>query len=74
MKEIATYIGGAGKYLATVYENDDGGVTCYTVSCARRDLKLNAEGFSKVFMTEEDANNFAVEYISVGDKPTLLNE
>jgi hypothetical protein len=74
MKEIATYMGGGGNYMATVYENDDGGVTCYTVSCARRDLKLNAEGFSKVFMNEEAANNFAAEYISKGDKPTLLNE
>jgi len=74
MKEIATYMGGAGKYMATVFENDDGGVTCYTVSCARKDLKVNAEGFSKVFMTEEEANTFASEFISQGSEPTFLTE
>jgi hypothetical protein len=74
MKEIATYMGGSGNYVATIYEVDNGGATCYTVSCARRDLKINPSSFSKVFMTEEDASNFASEFISSGNKPTFLTE
>ena len=71
MKEIATYMGGAGKYIAAVYEGDDGGVTFYKVSYGSNP---NPYSFSKVFMTEEAANNFAAEYISKGSEPTFLAE
>jgi hypothetical protein len=71
MKEIATYMGGAGKYIAAVLEGDDGGVTFYQVNYGTPN---NPNTFSKVFMTEEAASNFAAEYISKGDEPTLLNE
>ena len=71
MKEIATYIGGAGKYIAAVYEGDDGGVTFYKVNYG---TSSNPYSFSKVFMNEEAASNFAAGYISKGDEPTLLKE
>ena len=74
MKEIATFLGGSGKYMATLYEVDDGGVTCYTVSCAQKNSKLNAEGFSKVFMTEQEAETFALNFISKDSKPEFLSE
>jgi hypothetical protein len=71
MKEIATYMGGAGKYIAAIYEGNDGGVTFYQVNYGPQS---NLHAFSKVFMTEEAASNFAAGYISKGDEPTLLNE
>jgi hypothetical protein len=74
MKELTTFIGGAGNYMATVFEMDDGGVTCYTVSCVEANGKINSKAFSKVFMSEESATNFAVEYTHKGNTPSLLNE
>ena len=69
MKEIATYMGGGGKYIAEVLEGDDGGVTFYQVNYGIP----SSQTFSKVFMSEEAASNFAAEYISKGSEPTLLN-
>jgi len=74
MKELSTFVGGAGKYMATVFENDDGGVTCYTVSCVEANGKINSKAFSRVFMTEESATNFAAEFTHKGNTPSLLNE
>ena len=34
----------------------------------------NPASFSKVFMTENEATSFAVEYTNKGNKPTLLSE
>ena len=34
----------------------------------------NPASFSKVFMTENEATDFAVEYTNKGNKPTLLSE
>ena len=71
MREIATYLGGAGKYIAAVFEGDDGGVTFYKVNYGSQS---DPYSFSKVFMTEEAASNFAAAYISKRDESTLLNE
>jgi hypothetical protein len=71
MKEIATFLGGAGKHMAVVYEIDNMGSVCYNVSCAS---KGSSATINKFFMTEEEANNFATEYISRDNQPTFLAE
>jgi hypothetical protein len=70
MKDIATFVGSSGKSVAVIYEGDDGGVKFYHVNYGAPD---SIKGF-KVFMTEEDATNFASKYTDTGSKPTLLSE
>jgi hypothetical protein len=69
MKDIATFVGGAGKIMAVIYEADD--KSYWKVNYGTSDLPAS---FSKVFMTEEEATAFASEYTSKGSKPTFLSE
>ena len=70
MKDIATFVGESGKSVAIIYEGDDGGVRFYQVNYGTPD----SQKAFKVFMTEEDATNFASKYTDTGNKPTLLSE
>jgi hypothetical protein len=71
MKEIGTFMGGAGKYQATIYETIDGaGTTFYQVNYGLSD----SEKAFKLFMTEYEATEFATKYTNVGNKPTFLSE
>ena len=67
MKDIATFVGEAGKVMAVIYEGDG----FWKVNYGTSD---NTSSFSKVFMTEDEATNFASEYTNKGLKPTLLSE
>ena len=67
MKDIATFIGEAGKIMAVIYEGDGFWKVNYGTS-------ENPASFSKVFMTESEATSFASDYTSKGSKPTLLSE
>jgi hypothetical protein len=67
MKDIATFIGDAGKIMAVIYE----GPGFWKVNYGTSD---NPASFSKVFMTEEEATSFANDYTSKGSKPTFLSE
>ena len=67
MKDIATFIGEAGKIMAVIYEGDGFWKVNYGTS-------ENPASFSKVFMTESEATSFASDYTSKGNKPTLLSE
>ena len=67
MKDIATFIGEAGKIMAVIYEGDGFWKVNYGTS-------ENPASFSKVFMTESEATSFATEYTNKGNKPTLLSE
>jgi hypothetical protein len=70
MKDIATFVGDSGKTVAIIYEGDDGGVKFYQVNYG----DINSPRAHKVFMTENEATNFAAKYTDVGNKPTLLSE
>jgi hypothetical protein len=67
MKDIATFVGEGGKIMAVIYE----GQGFFKVNYGTSD---NPSSFSKVFMTEEQATEFASDYTSKGAKPTLLSE
>jgi ribosomal protein L25 (general stress protein Ctc) len=67
MKDIATFIGDAGKIMAVIYEGDG----FWKVNYGTSD---NPASFSKVFMTESEATAFASGYTDKGSKPTLLSE
>ena len=69
MKDIATFVGEAGKIMAVIYEAED--KSYWKVNYGTSD---NSSSFSKVFMTEDAATNFASEYTNKGLKPTLLSE
>jgi len=70
MKDIATFVGDAGKSVAIIYEGNDGGVTFYQVNYGLSD---SPKSF-KVFMTEAEATQFATKYTDAGNKPTFLSE
>lgn len=67
MKDIATFVGEAGKIMAVIYEGEGFWKVNYGTSDA-------PASFSKVFMTESEATDFANEYTSKNSKPTFLNE
>jgi ribosomal protein L25 (general stress protein Ctc) len=67
MKDIATFVGEAGKIMAVIYEGEG----FWKVNYGTADAPAS---FSKVFMTESEATQFAAEYTSKGNKPTLLSE
>ncbi len=69
MKDIATFIGGAGQLMAVIYEADD--KSYYKVNYGTSRYPYS---FSKVFMDESEATNFATEYTDRGNKPVLLEE
>jgi hypothetical protein len=67
MKDIATFVGEAGKIMAVIYEGEGFWKVNYGTSDA-------PSSFSKVFMTESEATDFASDYTSKNSKPTFLNE
>jgi len=67
MKDIATFVGEAGKIMAVIYEGEGFWKVNYGTSDA-------PSSFSKVFMTESEATDFASDYTSKNSKPTNLNE
>jgi hypothetical protein len=67
MKDLATFIGGGGKTKAIIYEGDGFWKVNYGPVG-------EPTTFSKVFMSESAATEFAVEYTDKGNKPTLLSE
>jgi len=69
MKDIATFVGEAGKIMAVIYEADD--KSYWKVNYGTSELPAS---FSKVFMTESEATAFAAEYTNKGLKPTFLSE
>jgi hypothetical protein len=69
MKDIATFVGEAGKIMAIVYEADD--KSYYKVNYGTVDAPAS---FSKVFMTEDEATAFAAGYTDKNSKPTFLSE
>jgi hypothetical protein len=76
MKEIGTFMGGAGKYQATIFEMDSSSTKCYVVSCSQNTLPSFCveSKFTKFFMNEKEAEDFALKYISEGSKPEFLSE
>ena len=69
MKDIATFVGGSGKFMAIICEAED--KSYYKVNYG---TPQNPHSFSKVFMTESDAEQFANEFTNKGNKPVLLEE
>jgi hypothetical protein len=67
MKDIATFVGEAGKIMAVIYEGEG----FWKVNYGTADAPAS---FSKVFMTESEATDFASDYTSKNSKPTFLNE
>ena len=67
MKDIATFVGEAGKVMAVIYKGDG----FWKVNYGTADAPAS---FSKVFMTESEATEFAANYTDKGLKPTLLSE
>jgi hypothetical protein len=67
MKDIATFVGEAGKIMAVIYEGEGFWKVNYGTSEA-------PASFSKVFMTESEATEFASDYTSKNSKPTFLSE
>jgi hypothetical protein len=67
MRDIATFVGEAGKIMAVIYEGDGFWKVNYGTA-------ENPASFSKVFMTEAEATAFAAGYTDKGSKPTLLSE
>ena len=67
MKDIATFVGEAGKIMAVIYEGDG----FWKVNYGTSD---NPSSFSKFFMTEDEATTFASEYTNKGLKPSFLSE
>jgi hypothetical protein len=71
MKDLATFVGQGGKSVAIIYEGDEGGVLFYKVNYGTPEAP---QSFSRVFMTEEAATEFANQITSENSKPTLLSE
>lgn len=69
MKDIATFVGGAGQLIAVIYEAED--KSFYKVNCG---TPQSPHSFSKVFMSESEAEQFANEFTNKGNKPVLLEE
>ena len=67
MKDIATFVGEAGKIMAVIYEGEGFWKVNYGTS-------ENPSSFSKVFMTEAEATAFAASYTDKNSKPTFLSE
>ena len=71
MKDIATFVGNSGKSVAIIYEIvNDGGTTFYQVNYSDSGTQKSF----KVFMTENEATEFATKYTDAGNKPTFLSE
>ena len=69
MKDIATFVGGAGQLIAVIFEAED--KSFYKVNYG---TPKNPHSFSKVFMSESEAEQFAHEFTNKGNKPVLLEE
>jgi ribosomal protein L25 (general stress protein Ctc) len=69
MKDLATFVGAGGKIMAVVYEAED--KSYWKVNYGTSDTPAS---FSKMFMTESEATEFAIQYTDKGNKPTLLSE
>jgi len=69
MKDIATFVGGSGKFMAIICEAED--KSYYKVNYGTSRYPYS---FSKVFMDESEATNFATEYTDRGNNPVLLEE
>lgn len=67
MKDLATFVGEGGKVMAVIYEGEG----FFKVNYGTADSPAS---FSKVFMTESEATQFAAEYTNKGSKPTFLSE
>jgi ribosomal protein L25 (general stress protein Ctc) len=67
MKDIATFVGQSGKIMAVIYEGEGYWKVNYGTS-------ESPASFSKVFMTESEATQFAAEYTNKGSNPTFLSE
>ena len=70
MKDIATFIGESGGVMAVVYEADD--KSYWKVNYGP--VIAEATTFHKIFLSETDATNFAINYTDKGLKPTFLSE
>jgi hypothetical protein len=70
MKEIATFIGGSGKFVAAIYQQE-GGMFQVNLSEDSSGVKSTS---SKIFRTEEDATTYAEVFTSKGNQSRLLNE
>ena len=66
MKELATFFGDRGNIVAKISED--------TGSWSVHYGQADSPNLHKVFMTEAEATQFAVEYTQRGAKPTLLKE
>jgi hypothetical protein len=67
MKDLATFVGQGGKIMAVIYE----GAGFYKVNYGTAD---NPASYSKIFVTESEATEFANEYTNKGLKPTFLSD
>ena len=73
MRDIATFVGNSGESVAIIYEFKGSPVSegYWKVNYGNPSSK---QLMSKIFMTENEATDFAVEYTNKGNKPTLLSE
>jgi len=67
MKDLATFVGEGGKVMAVIYEGEG----FFKVNYGTSDAPAS---FSKVFMTESEATQFAADYTNKNSKPTFLSE
>jgi hypothetical protein len=67
MKDLATFVGDGGKIMAVIYEGEG----FFKVNYGTSDAPAS---FSKVFMTESEATQFASDYTNKNSKPTFLSE
>jgi K+/H+ antiporter YhaU regulatory subunit KhtT len=68
MKDVATFFGQSGEIMAMIIE----GPGYYRVNYGKTDSPATIA--SVIFMTEEEATNFAVKYTDTGLRPTFLAE
>ena len=67
MKDLATFVGEGGKIMAVIYEGEG----FFKVNYGTSDAPAS---FSKVFMTESEATQFASDYTNKNSIPTFLSE
>ena len=73
MRDIATFVGNSGESVAIIYEFKGSPVSegYWKVNYGNPSSK---QLMSKIFMTENEATNFAAEWTNQKSNPTLLNE
>ena len=69
MKELTTFMGNSGKSMAIIYEAPDR--TYWKVNFGETSAPHT---FSRIFMTESEAIDFASMITNDGSEPSLLNE